>query len=207
MQQANIILIILTLSLFLTSCLPAVFVGAAGSTIIAAKDQTLGETVDDVKISAQIKASFIKNNFRELYTKIKVEVAQARVLLTGIIDSEEDALKAVELVWEIIGVEEVINELVIDKKSDKFDLGQYTRDTMITTQIKAKTFLNRDIKFVNYTIVTIKDVVYIFGMARSEEELEKVSAIASQIKGVERVVCHTKIKKNIEEPSNTIPEN
>ncbi|WP_375326353.1 BON domain-containing protein [Candidatus Tisiphia endosymbiont of Nemotelus uliginosus] len=197
MPHANIILIVL--SFCLTGCLPAVFVGAASTTIVAAKDQTLGETVDDMKISAQIKASFIKNNFRELYTKIKVEVEQARVLFTGIIDSEDDALKAVELVWAIAGVEEVINELIIDKKSDKFDLGQYTRDTMITTQIKTKTFLNRNIKFVNYTIVTVKDVVYIFGMARSEEELEQVSIIASQVKGVERVVCHAKIQQNIEE--------
>lgn len=177
-------------------CFPAIFTAATSSTIAAAKDQSISETIDDIKISTKIKASFIKNNFRELYTKIKVEVEQGRVLLTGIIDKKEDALKAVELVWDIEGVREVINELIIDKKSDHFDLVQYTKDAMITSQIKARTFVNRDIKWVNYTIITVNNIVYIFGLVRSEEELEKVTSIASQINGVERVVCHVKIKES-----------
>ncbi|BFD46472.1 MAG: BON domain-containing protein [Rickettsia endosymbiont of Sergentomyia squamirostris] len=196
MYRINFIIIIL--SFMLTGCLPAVFTAATTSTLAVAKDQSIAETIDDVKIAAKIKASFIKNNFRELYTKIKVEVNQGRVLLTGIIDKKEDALKAVEIVWGEKGVCEVINELIIDKKSDHFDLVQYTKDAMITSQIKARTFVNRDIKWVNYTIVTVNDIVYIFGIARSEEELEKVTSIASQINGVARVVCHVKIKETEE---------
>ncbi|WP_341756690.1 MULTISPECIES: BON domain-containing protein [unclassified Candidatus Tisiphia] len=194
MYRINFVIIIL--SFMLTGCcLPAIFTVASTSTIAAAKDQSISETIDDVKISTKIKASFIKNNFRELYTKIKVEVEQGRVLLTGSIDKKEDALKAVELVWDITGVREVINELIIDKKSDHFDLVQYTKDAMITSQIKAKTFVKRDIKWINYTIVTVNNIVYIFGLARSEEELEMVTSIASQINGVERVICHVKIKE------------
>ncbi|MCC8483361.1 MAG: BON domain-containing protein [Rickettsia endosymbiont of Labidopullus appendiculatus] len=193
MYRINFIIIIL--SFILTGCFPAIFTAATSSTIAAAKDQSISETIDDIKISTKIKASFMKNNFRELYTKIKVEVEQGRVLLTGIIDKKEEALKAIELVWDITGVREVINELIIDKKSDHFDLVQYTKDAMITSQIKARTFIKRDIKWVNYTIVTVNNVVYIFGLARSEEELEMVTSIASQINGVERVVCHVKIKE------------
>lgn len=190
----KIAIIIIIFPFLLTNCMPVMFAGAAGSTIIAAKDQPFTETVDDVKISAKIKTAFIKNDFKELYTKIKVEVEQARVLLTGNINNEEEMLRAVGLVWEIAGVQEVINELVVNEKSATFDLGQYTKDSVITAQIKTQTFLNRDIKFVNYTIVTMKQVVYIFGSARSKEELEKVSIIASQVKGVTRVVCHAKIR-------------
>ncbi|WP_341754055.1 BON domain-containing protein [Candidatus Tisiphia endosymbiont of Dioctria rufipes] len=196
MYRINFIIIIL--SFMLTGCLPAIFTAATTSTLAVAKDQSIAETIDDVKISTKIKASFIKNNFRELYTKIKVEVNQGRVLLTGIIDKKEDALKAVEIVWGEKGVCEVINELIIDKKSDHFDLVQYTKDAMITSQIKARTFVNRDVKWINYTIVTVNDIVYIFGIARSEAELEKVTSIASQINGVARVVCHVKIKETEE---------
>ncbi|WP_425363093.1 BON domain-containing protein [Candidatus Tisiphia endosymbiont of Hybos culiciformis] len=204
MYRINFIIIIL--SFMLTGCFPAIFTAATSSTIAAAKDQSIAETIDDVKISTKIKASFIKNNFRELYTKIKVEVEQGRVLLTGIIDKKEDALKAVELVWDEKGVHEVINELIIDKKSDHFDLVQYTKDAMITSQIKTRTFVNRDIKWVNYTIVTVNNIVYIFGLARSEEELEMVTSIASQINGVERVVCHVKIKETEKIDNNDVNE-
>lgn len=193
MYRINFIIIIL--SFMLTGCLPAIFTAATSSTIAAAKDQSISETIDDVKISTKIKASFMKNNFRELYTKIKVEVEQGRVLLTGIIDKKEDALKAVEIVWGVKGVREVINELIIDKKSDHFDLVQYTKDAMITSQIKARTFVKQDVKWVNYTIITVNNIVYIFGIARSEEELKMVTSIASQINSVARVVCHVKINE------------
>jgi hypothetical protein len=64
---------------------------------------------------------------------------------------------------------------------------------MITSQIKSKTFLDRSIKFVNYTVITVNDVVYLFGIARSEEELQKVATIASNVNGVQKVVSHVKV--------------
>ena len=182
----------------LTSCLPAIFTGAAGSAMEFAKDRPAGETLTDARISAGIKADFIKKDFRDLYTKIKIEVVQGRVLLTGGIDKDEDAVKAVEIAWNQKDVTEVINELKVDKNSRHFDLLQYTRDTMITSQIKSKTFVNRDIKFVNYTVITINDVVYLFGIARSEEELEKVANIASNVYGVQKVISHVKISDMIQ---------
>ena len=177
----------------LTSCLPVIFTGAAGSAMEFAKDRPANETLTDTRISAGIKADFIKKDFRDLYTKIKIEVVQGRVLLTGGIDKEEDAVKAVEICWAQKDVTEVINELKVDKNSRHFDLLQYTRDTMITSQIKSKIFVNREIKFVNYTVITINDVVYLFGIARSQEELEKVANIASNVYGVQKVVSHVKI--------------
>ena len=39
------------------------------------------------------------------------------------------------------------------------------------------------------------DVVYLFGIARSEEELQKVANIASNINGVEKVVSHVKVNE------------
>jgi osmotically-inducible protein OsmY len=102
-------------------------------------------------------------------------------------------INAVQIAWDQEGVTEVVNELKVDKNSGKFDIVQYTRDTMITSQIKSKTFLDRSIKFVNYTVITVNDVVYLFGMARSEEELQKVATIASNINGVQKVVSHVKV--------------
>ena len=43
--------------------------------------------------------------------------------------------------------------------------------------------------------LTINDIVYLFGIARSEEELEKVASIASNISGVQKVVSHVKVQK------------
>jgi osmotically-inducible protein OsmY len=183
------------LPFLLTSCLPVVFTAATTSTLAAAKDRSIGSAIDDTKIAASIKASFIKNNFKELYTKIKVEVLQSRVLLTGTVNKEEDTVTAVKIAWEQQYVKEVINELKVDEKSSHFDLLQYTKDTMITSQIKSKLFLCREIKCVNYTVITLNNIVYLLGIARSESELEKVTDIASKVKGVEKVISHATIKE------------
>lgn len=179
----------------LTGCFPAIFTGATASVTELAKDRPASEALTDIRIASGIKASFIKNNFRELYTKIKIEVVQGRVLYTGAVDKEEDVISAVDIAWKQEGVVEVVNELKVDKNSGKLDVVQYARDTMITSQIKSKTFLDRGIKFVNYTVITLNDVVYLFGIARSEEELEKVANIASNVNGVQKVVSHVKIKE------------
>lgn len=185
----------LTLALLsLSGCLQTVFTGAAGSAVELAKDRNAKQALTDARISAGIKADLIKSGVREYFTKIKVDVVDGRVLLTGSIEKDADALKAVEIAWNQKDVEEVVNELKVDEKSDHFSLAQYTRDVMITSQIKSKTFIDRQVKFVNYTIVTVDNVVYIFGIARSEEELAKVADISSNVRGVERVVSHVKIK-------------
>ncbi len=187
---------IITLCLFsLSSCLPAAFTAASSSAMAVAKDRTVGETWTDAKIAAKIKANFIKQNFKELYTKIHIEVVEGRVLYTGIIDNEEEALTAMKIAWDQEGVKQVINELKIDKESNYFNLGQYTKDCMATTQIKTKIFANREIKFVNYTVITLNNIVYLFGIARSSEELEKVANIAATTKGVEKVISHVRIKE------------
>lgn len=190
------ILIFTAISFNLSACLPVIFTAATTTGIVASKDQPMSETLNDSRISAGIKADLVKNNFKDLGAKIKVEVSQGRVLLTGNIQKEPDALKAVEIAWNQKGVKEVINELKINKNSNHFDLAQYTKDSMITTQIKAKNLVRKDIKFANYTILTIDNIVYLFGVARSEEELERLASIASKIKGVEKVVCYAKIMDN-----------
>lgn len=179
----------------LSGCMPVIFGGATATTVISAKDRTVGAAVDDIKISAGIKKDFISKGFRDLYAKINVEVMEGRVLYTGRVASDEDILKAVDIAWAQKGVVEVVNELQVDENSSYFDAAQYTRDSWITSRVKTKTILQRDIKFINYNIVTTKNVVYIFGIARSQEELDKVANITASVKGVERVVVHAKVKE------------
>ena len=134
-------LLLFILPIILSACLPAILTGTTASVAEFAKDMPAEETIKDIRISSAIKAAFVKNNFRELYTKIKVEVVGGRVLYTGIVDGDADAIKAVEIAWSQEGVNEVINELKVDKNSGNFNLIQYTRDSMITSQIKSKTFI------------------------------------------------------------------
>lgn len=187
---ATLILMLFTLS----GCLPTIFGAAAKTTMIASRDKSFSGAISDIKLSAQIKKAFITEGFRELYTKIDVEVIQGRVMYTGTVQTEEDIMKAVEIAWKQEGVKEVINELKVDENSNHFDSVQFTKDTWITGQIKAKIVMHRGLKVANYSVVTYNNIVYLFGLAKSEQELESVAHLAAETMGVAEVVSHIIIR-------------
>jgi osmotically-inducible protein OsmY len=191
----------------LSGCIAAVSTGIVSLGVTAAKDKTTGQSIDDSALSLKIKKEFIKRGFKNLYTKINVEVNQGRVLYTGYVINQEDTVAAIEIAWAQKEVKEVVNELIIDENNTGFDSAQYAKDSWITTKLKSKLFLERKIKFVNYTVVTTKGVIYLFGVARTEEELRKVSEIAATIGGVEKVISHVIIKdiQNVANPDTQSP--
>ena len=173
--SATRILILLLSTINLSSCLPIIFAGTAITTYELAKDRSYQETSSDVVLATKIKSNLFSSHFRNIYTKVNVSVVNNRVLLTGSVSSPQDILTLTKIIWSYNEVKDVIDELSIDKNSNKFDIFQYSKDSIITSQVKSKIFVNRDIKFVNYSIITQKNIVYLFGMERSEKELNIVA--------------------------------
>jgi len=179
----------------LSSCVAAVSTGVMSLGLKAAKDRSLGESLDDQTIAIKIKKDFIAKGFKNLYTKINVEVFKGRVLYTGNVESEEDIITAIDIAWQQKEVKEVINELSVADDKKTLDVLQYSKDSWITTKIKSKIFAERKIKFINYTIVTTNNIVYLFGAARSEEELNTVAEMAASVSGVEKVISHVTVRE------------
>lgn len=193
-MQKIISLIILQLFI-LSGCMPLAFTALTTTGVSATGERSISDVASDVKITNQIKADLFSSDANNLWKKVHVTVVEGNVLYTGSVSSEDDILKATEIAWNNDGVKSVANELTVDSDSNSFDLAQYTRDSMITMQIKSKILLDKGIKFANYTVITQQDIVYIFGIALSEQELEKVSDIASKINKVKKVVSYVKIKE------------
>jgi osmotically-inducible protein OsmY len=196
-MNKQILFLTFILSFSLYSCVPVVVGTAAVSKagIVATEDRTAGVVLDDATIWTSIKKGFIEKGFHELFTKIKVQVLEGRVLMTGEVDSSENIREAIDIAWSRRGVKEVLSELKVAKNpKNKIDYEQYTIDSWITGRIKSKMLLDSEIKSVNYSVVTDDNIVYIFGIAISNEELEKVCAIAAKVRGVDRVVSHVRVK-------------
>ena len=199
--------LILTLFL-LNGCAPIVlFGGAAGSGVVLSKEKSVGNSVDDVTIWSKIKAEFVKNKkeIPGILTNVSVEVSEGRVLLTGTLDSPDDRLKVLRIVWDQNGVREVINEIKI-ADGGKTGIKQYTNDTWLTTQVKTKMLGDKEIHSLNYSVETIDNVVYILGVAKDENELQHVIDAAESVKGVEKVNAFVRVsskKKQIEEADDS----
>jgi osmotically-inducible protein OsmY len=138
----------------------------------------------------------LQKNFDNLFASVHVKTNEGRVLLTGSVSNERMRDLAVQIAWSQKGVKEVINELKIAEKTGELAVKDYSIDSWVTTQLKAKLLLEKDIHSINYKIETINGVVYLFGIAQNQHELDRVTAIASSINHVKRVVSYVRLKND-----------
>ena len=190
------ILIIITGIFFLFSgysCTPAGVLASGGATtmVIAEGDRSLGTVVDDATIKLNLSAKFLKSE-NNLFLNINAKVIEGRVLLTGIVDNQEIRIKAVKKVWEVEGVQEVINEIEIVYKTT---LKEYANDLWINTQIKALAAKEIGLRALSYNFETIRGKVYVAGITSRPEQLDTLINTIKTIKGVKEIVNSVVVKE------------
>lgn len=177
-----------------TSCVPVAVLGGAGALgYTAAEDRSVGTAIDDASIETQINAKFVAQGNRKDYAHITEDSNEGRVLLTGYVPDRQTRINAYNLVWQVAGVKQVMNELKVDSNA-KFSAKQYASDAWISTQIESRLLFTRDVKSINYSIETIEGVVYLMGIAQSKDELDTVTSVASEVPGVQKVISYVRVK-------------
>ena len=184
---------ILFLSLMNIGCSPANVLATGGSTamVVAEGDRTFGTVVDDATIKVNIAAKFL-NAGSNMFVEINTTVLEGRVLLTGLVKDQETRIEAVRLVWEISGVNEVINELEIGNRDT---LKDYAKDLWINTQARAVSAKIVGLRVVGYNFETINGKVYVAGITNKPEQLENLIQSLKTIKGVKEIVNYVIVKK------------
>jgi osmotically-inducible protein OsmY len=193
-------------SLLLTSaCTPVgLAVGAGASAGIAsAKEGGVRGAITDTAIKARINDLWFKRDV-DMFTKLSLTVENGRVLITGVVQSPEEKLEAVKLAWQARGVKQIINEIQVDQPKT---IGAYANDTWIASQLRTRLILDPDIQSINYSIDTVKGIVYLMGVAQSQDELNRVVRVARKIKGVKQVVSYVKMSGEVIIPSKRPDQN
>ena len=156
------------------------------------EDRSIGEFVDDTIIKALIKNTYFDQN-ELLFFNIDVEVSQGRVLLTGTVENIDLKIEATRIAWGVEGIQTVINEIQV---SNSDNIINFADDLVISTKVKGKLILNENVNSLNYSIETVNKLVYIIGIAKSEDERDLVLNIAREVYGVEEVIDYISIKTN-----------
>lgn len=178
-----------------------VFAGAAAVSLggcFAVQEKTFGESLDEATAGTTIKSKLFAGGASR-FGEVDVEVADRFVLLSGRVPTEADRQEAERLAWSVGSVDEVANELVIDK----FDFGRDMNDRWITEQIRARMLTDSAVKGVNYNIQVFNGVVYLLGFADSEDELRRAAEHASKVRGVQKVVSYVKMRDRSRPPVMT----
>lgn len=192
MSKKKIYLLIIFLCVpYLFSACAQVLTGTAAKVITVTKeDRTIGEFVDDALIKTIIKNTYFDQS-GNLFFNVDVEVSQGRVLLTGTVENMDLKIEATRIAWGVEDVKTVINELQISNSDNIFN---FADDLVISTKVSGRLILEEEVNSLNYNIETVNKVVYIIGIANSDDEQKKVIDIASDVYGVEGVIDYITIK-------------
>jgi len=178
--------------LLLAGCSPTgMAVGAAATAgVVVAQEREVDDAVTDFAIKAQVNDLLFRADER-LFVAVSTDVVEGRVMLTGQVPTAEDRVEAVRLAWQADGVREVLNELQV---TDKGGLDDYLLDVRISTDLRTRILLDRDVQAINYNVETVNGTIYLIGIAQDAAELERVMAHARTIPYVERIVSHVRLK-------------
>ena len=184
-MKINKILLLLVL-LILTGCVGASSTGVLGTGVSIATDpRTIGTQIDDSIMQKNLSAKLINMDTNYILS-VKTKVLDGRIFITGKVNTIEEKLKITKLGWEIKGARSVKNDLRI---KEKFNFQQSAKDLLITSQLRAAMITSKKIKSANYNIDTHKKKIYVYGIAKDEEERAEVINEAKQILDVEDVIA------------------
>ena len=159
--------------------------------VVAEGDRSFGSVVDDATIKINIAAKFI-NSDDNLFVDVSTSVLEGRVLLTGLVDNQEIRIDAVRRVWEVEGVNEVVNEIQIGNRSS---LKEYAQDVWITAQVRGLAAKTIGLRAIAYNFETIQGKVYVVGITSRPEQLEAIIDVAKTVKGVTEIVNYVIVKE------------
>lgn len=193
----------------LTACVPLVVGGGMVTTAMVASDRrTSGMYLEDERIeqkaSAKLRA-MTNNGWRASVTSFN-----RVVLITGEVRNQAEKEAIGREVASVENVRNVANELEVVPFVSS--ITQRSKDTLITSQVKASLLDAKDVQSNTIKVVTELNVVYLMGIV-TERESKRVAEIARGVNGVRKVVRVFEIisedelakYKNQQQSSNSAP--
>nr|WP_233148825.1 molecular chaperone OsmY [Shimwellia pseudoproteus] len=154
----------------------------------------VGNFMDDSTITAKVKAALIDDDAIKS-SDISVKTSKKVVTLSGFVNSQEQAEKAVTVAKGVPGVVSVSDKLhVKDAAGKQQSISGYAGDTATTSEIKAKFLADSEIPSRNVKVTTSNGVVHLSGTVKSQAQAAKAEQIAKAVEGVKSVKNDISVK-------------
>jgi len=186
---------LILLPFLLNGCVAAL-VAEAGTSV--AENRSFGRKVDDKVLYGDVYGQFLQAEKSYLIQDVNINTRFGRVMLTGKVHNEEDAQLAVSLAWKARGVEEVINELVIEERQSFWNAAN---DSLIKRNLESRLLMTKQVWVINYSFDIQNGVAYIIGRVKDQGELDRVLSVARTTRGIKRVVSHLQINTDTDRPT------
>jgi hypothetical protein len=180
-----------------TSVLQTIFTLITGGGLIACDH--LKEDAKSVQTSYKKSASdtviytnvvqILQNIRRDLPAEARLIVLHGRVLLVGYVANSQEHIDVINAVWQIQGVQEVIDHLehVPDNEKIGFDL----KNTFIKTQLDTMFLTNSAVHYGNFQYVIFKKNLYVLACTNSEKEKNAFYDIVKKTPTIQKVYYYS----------------
>ena len=180
----------LLLLFVVVGCGPVLLAGGAAAGYKAATDErSIGQMWNDSTITTNVKSALVKDpNVNAL--SVDVDTLEGVVILTGVIETENSAKRAVEIAQKMPGVRKVKNNLQVGQKT----WGQTLDDKVIGSKIKAKLINEPGIRSFNIDVDVNNGIVTLTGLVEYRHQKNRAIEIARTTSGTLRVIDNLKAR-------------
>ena len=178
--------LLISSALALSGCVNAAIGIGTAAVAASSTEKGLSTSVSDSVIQTKLLDSFIQTS-QSIFLNVETSVNDGSVLLTGKLKTQEEKIAATRLSWEIKGVREVINEIQLSEASS---FKSSAKDLAASAQLRAALIRDTDISSLNFSIDVVNGIVYLSGVAKNEEERERVVAHAQELRFAKQVVSY-----------------
>jgi osmotically-inducible protein OsmY len=139
--------------------------------------------VDDAGLMVALNRALLQED-DTLLLKIKIDALAGRLMLTGTVQDEAAQKNLQKIVGETDGIRQVFDYVQVGEERS---FSKVAHDGLISTRLRTAMMTDQAISAVNFIIRTHRGVIYILGIASTEEEAIRVVNHARTISGVVEV--------------------
>lgn len=176
--------LMLSLSLALSACAPALVGVGTAAVAASSTEKGFSTSVSDSVIKTKLSDKYLRADV-DLVQGISISVNEGAVLLTGTVPTQDKKINGTKLAWEIKGVREVVNEVTV---TQDVNLKNKAKDFAAAAQLRLKIIGDGKVSSLNYSIDVVDGVVYLSGVAETEDERARVVALAQELPFAKKVV-------------------
>lgn len=182
--RISLLSLTLCTSLLVSGCAEVINATTNKPIEMKANERTMGAKLNDNEIETAAKVNIKKADPQLEHAHVNIDSFNGIVLLTGQVASEDLRNLVADTVYKLNPVREIHNELTVE---DPTNFTARTKDTWISTKIKAQLLADSDTESRRVHFVTENQVVYLMGVV-THAEADRIVNMVSHTADVRKVV-------------------
>jgi hyperosmotically inducible protein len=159
----------------------------------ASPTTTVGTDIDDTVVTTKIKSALLNDSDIKAFD-IKAETRKGMVQLSGFVNNQAQADRAMAVARAVEGVKGVENGMDL-KEGKAATVGNKVDDSIVTAKVKSTLLSDPGVKSADIGVVTRKGEVQLSGFVDNQAQIDLALKITRAVDGVQTVANEMSIKK------------